>query len=54
MPRKRYGQACPVAKSLEVVGERWTLLIVRDLLRQARKFQDWAFRLIVNAQIGPS
>jgi DNA-binding HxlR family transcriptional regulator len=40
MPRKRYGQACPVAKSLEVVGERWTLLIVRDLLRQARKFQD--------------
>jgi DNA-binding HxlR family transcriptional regulator len=40
MPRKRYGQACPVAKSLEVVGERWTLLIVRDLLRGTRKFQD--------------
>jgi DNA-binding HxlR family transcriptional regulator len=39
--RKRYGQACPVAKSLEVVGERWTLLIVRDLLREARKFQDF-------------
>jgi DNA-binding HxlR family transcriptional regulator len=40
MGRKRYGQACPVAKSLEVVGERWTLLIVRDLLGGARKFQD--------------
>jgi DNA-binding HxlR family transcriptional regulator len=40
MPRKRYGQACPVAKSLEVVGERWTLLIVRDLLGGACKFQD--------------
>jgi DNA-binding HxlR family transcriptional regulator len=40
MARKQYGQACPVAKSLEVVGERWTLLIVRDLLGGARKFQD--------------
>jgi DNA-binding HxlR family transcriptional regulator len=37
---KRYGQACPVAKSLEVVGDRWTLLLVRDLLRGARRFQD--------------
>jgi DNA-binding HxlR family transcriptional regulator len=37
---KRYGQACPVAKSLDVVGERWTLLIVRDLLGAPRKFQD--------------
>ena len=39
MPR-RYGQACPVAKSLEVLGERWTLLIVRDLLRGPARFQD--------------
>lgn len=37
---KRYGQACPVAKSLEVVGERWTLLVIRDLLGGARRFQD--------------
>jgi DNA-binding HxlR family transcriptional regulator len=37
---RRYDQACPVAKSLEVVGERWTLLIVRDLLRHPRRFQD--------------
>jgi DNA-binding HxlR family transcriptional regulator len=37
---KRYGQACPVAKSLELVGERWTLLIVRDLLDGKRRFQD--------------
>src|SRR5262249_57593593 len=37
---KRYGQACPVAKSLELVGDRWTLLLVRDLLRGARRFQD--------------
>ena len=38
---KRYDQACPVAKTLEVVGDRWTLLIVRDLLRGARRFQDF-------------
>ena len=39
MPR-RYGQPCPVAKSLELVGERWTLLVVRDLLGGPRRFQD--------------
>jgi len=27
-----YGQFCPVAQALEVVGERWTLLVVRELL----------------------
>ena len=37
---KRYDQACPVAKTLELVGERWTLLIVRDLLARPRRFQD--------------
>ena len=32
---------CPVAATLEVIGERWTLLVIRDLLRQkARRFQD--------------
>ena len=37
---KRYGQRCPVAKTLEVVGDRWTLLLVRDLLGGTRRFQD--------------
>ena len=37
---KDYGLACPVAKALELVGERWTLLVVRDLLRGPAKFQD--------------
>ena len=41
MPKKQYGQQCPVAKSLELVGERWTLLLVRDLLGGARRFQDF-------------
>jgi DNA-binding HxlR family transcriptional regulator len=39
---KNYDQACPVAKALELVGDRWTLLIVRDLLNEgARRFQDF-------------
>src|SRR5262245_25899455 len=37
---KRYGQSCPVAKTLELIGDRWTLLIVRDLLPGTRRFQD--------------
>jgi len=39
MPKK-YGQPCPVAKTLELIGDRWTLLIVRDLLPGTRRFQD--------------
>lgn len=39
---KRYDQDCPVAKALDLVGDRWTLLIVRDLIREgARRFQDF-------------
>src|SRR5256885_10483789 len=30
----RYGQSCPVARALDVVGERWSLLILRDLKRK--------------------
>lgn len=29
-----YGQKCPVARALDVVGERWSLLILRDLARK--------------------
>lgn len=29
---RSYGQFCPVAQALEIVGERWTLLIIRELL----------------------
>ena len=36
----RYGQSCPVAKTLELIGDRWTLLVVRDLLPATRRFQD--------------
>lgn len=38
--RKTYGQRCPVARTLELVGDRWTLLLVRDLLGGPCRFQD--------------
>jgi DNA-binding HxlR family transcriptional regulator len=34
------GQDCSVARALEVVGERWTLLIVRDLFYGIRRYND--------------
>ncbi len=38
--RRSYGQFCGVARALELVGERWALLIVRDLLVGPRRFTD--------------
>lgn len=39
--------SCPVAAALDIIGERWTLLAIRDLLRQgARKFQDFEASLV--------
>ena len=38
--RRSYDQACPVAHALDLVGERWTLLIVRDLLFGPLRFTD--------------
>jgi DNA-binding HxlR family transcriptional regulator len=36
-----YNLECPIARTLDVVGERWTWLILRDLLLEGpRKFQD--------------
>ena len=37
-----YGQYCPITRSLELLGDRWTLLIVRDLLVGADRFNDLA------------
>jgi DNA-binding HxlR family transcriptional regulator len=34
------GQFCSIAKSLEVIGERWSLLIVRDILNSHRRFGE--------------
>ena len=37
---KSYGQFCSVARALELLGERWTLLVVRELLCGSRTFGD--------------
>ena len=37
---KSYGQFCPVAKASEILAERWTPLIVRELLMGSRKFSE--------------
>jgi len=36
----RYAQYCPLARAAEVVGERWTLLVVRELLLGPKRFSD--------------
>src|SRR5580692_363564 len=37
-----YDMRCPIARSLDIIGERWTILILRDLVVGGpRKFQDF-------------
>ena len=40
MPRHRYHQYCALARTLDVAGDRWTLLIVRELTPGPRRFTD--------------
>ena len=35
-----YGQFCPLAKALEMVGGRWTLLVIRELLAGSTRFSE--------------
>jgi len=38
--KRGYGQFCPVAKAAEIVAERWTPLVLRELLCGSRRFND--------------
>ena len=40
MAKRAYGQYCGFARALEIVGERWGLLIIRDLLVGPKRFTD--------------
>jgi DNA-binding HxlR family transcriptional regulator len=40
--RTGYGQYCPIARALDVLGERWSLLILRDMLVGTTRFNDLA------------
>ncbi|MBC7271211.1 MAG: helix-turn-helix transcriptional regulator [Streptomyces sp.] len=39
-PRRSYDQYCSTARALDAVGDRWTLLIVRELLAGPRRYTD--------------
>jgi DNA-binding HxlR family transcriptional regulator/putative sterol carrier protein len=47
MPRRSYNQYCGLSRSLDLVGERWTLLIVRELMVGPKRYSD-----LVNALDG--
>jgi DNA-binding HxlR family transcriptional regulator len=42
MARSYQQKSCPVARTLDLIGERWTVLVLRDLFLQGpRRFQDF-------------
>ena len=41
LPREYTGENCSIARALEVIGERWTLLIVRDAFYGVSRFSDF-------------
>jgi DNA-binding HxlR family transcriptional regulator len=45
LPRTYDENVCPIARSLEVIGERWTLLIIRDAFYGVRRFSDFRAHL---------
>src|SRR4051812_47088471 len=45
LPRAYAGQDCSIASSLEIVGDRWTLLVLRELFLGRRRFDDIQERL---------
>jgi DNA-binding HxlR family transcriptional regulator len=48
---KRYDQYCPIAHALELVGERWALLVVRELMRGPKRYTDLAESLGIGTNI---
>src|SRR5258706_184662 len=49
MKRKSFAaMSCSVAQCLEVIGERWTMLIVRDAFLGVRRFDDFQQRLAIS------
>ena len=48
--KRSYGDSCGVARALDLVGERWALLVVRELLLGPKRFTDLRTGLV---QLGP-
>ncbi|MGH8969232.1 MAG: winged helix-turn-helix transcriptional regulator [Actinomycetes bacterium] len=49
--RRAYDQYCPVAHALDLVGERWALLVVRELMRGPKRYTDLAETLGIGTNI---
>ncbi len=45
------GERCSVARSVAVIGDRWTLMILRDCFRGVRRFEDFERRLGISRSI---
>jgi DNA-binding HxlR family transcriptional regulator len=45
LPSTYTGQNCSIAKSLELLGERWTLLVIREAFLGTRRFEGFLERL---------
>jgi DNA-binding HxlR family transcriptional regulator len=41
LPRTYDNQVCSIARTLEVIGDRWTLLVIRDAFLGVRRFEDF-------------
>ena len=57
LKRDYEGQNCSIARALEIVGERWTLLIIRDAFLGVTRFEDFHERLgisrnVLNQRVG--
>lgn len=40
MEKIKHSKLCPIAKTLEIIGGKWTILIIRDLLKKPRRFLE--------------
>jgi DNA-binding HxlR family transcriptional regulator len=45
LPRTYDNQVCSVARALEAIGDRWTMLVIRDAFRGVNRFEDFQQRL---------
>jgi DNA-binding HxlR family transcriptional regulator len=58
LSREYAGEDGPLARSLEIIGERWTLLIIRDAFYGVRRFSDFRDHLgipraVLAERLGP-
>ena len=45
MSKRSYGQYCGLAHALDLVGERWSLLVIRELMTGPKRYKDLLKRL---------